>query len=74
MSKLPEACIAAAEELKYHDGPEARARRVILALAENLPDSAVKAALDDFAKSTGDPEEDMRAAIVAALKEIGVKG
>ena len=72
MPNLPEAVVEVARQfVLLQDDPEKCASRVILALAENLPESAVRAALDDFAKSTGDPEEDMRAAIVAALKEVG---
>jgi ribosomal 50S subunit-associated protein YjgA (DUF615 family) len=53
---------------------EATARRVILALAENLPESAVDAgcdAVDKIVGLGGDTDRDVvRATIIAALKEV----
>ena len=53
------------------DMPTARARRVILALASDLPESAVEKALDEYggAEHAYWPAA-MRAAIIAALKDI----
>ena len=77
MSKIPEACIEAAfygvmnpKELLITR--RERARRVINALAENLPESAVDAAqqeLSDRGWLIESPH--LRAAIIAALKEVG---
>jgi hypothetical protein len=80
---IPEACIKAAstaldkENARLHpEFPhlgEARARRVILALAENLPESAIDDACKAYAKFEG-PHcicvTAMRAAIIAALKDV----
>jgi len=60
-------------------GPEARARRVILALADDLPESAVEVALVQYhgkywqgryQESNNNMRNEMRAAVVAALKDI----
>lgn len=75
---IPESVIEAAEVLTSKGYPteertksEVRARAVILALAENLPDSAVEKALSEFdgAERAYWPAA-MRAAIIAALKDI----
>ena len=77
MSKIPEACIEAASLHETDNGyaaPTKVARRVILALADNLPDSAVDTALDEMLKQREDNKGfwyDLRAALVAALKEVG---
>ena len=71
MTKLPEAVIEAAFAHRDYsqDLSADRARRVILALAENLPESAVREAL--IAGNLNDDEYTaMRAAIIAALKDI----
>ena len=75
MSKLPEAVIEAARV--YTDDRydmEVRARRVINALAENLPDSAVDAGLfsyeTSFCRGDVNNRRRIKLAIVAALKDI----
>ena len=69
---IPEAVIDAAScqtRSGVERGPEARARRVINAIADHLPDSAVREAL--IAGNLNDDEYTaMRAAIIAALKDI----
>lgn len=79
---IPESCIEAATvraELNKNgwtnDTDEARARRVILALAESLPDSAVEKAWLAYCKAPKTQSAEtwkaaMRAAIVAALKDV----
>ncbi len=73
MTKLPEACVEAAKvdidkSILVCPSPETRARCVILALAKELPESAV-----DAAKATGiyASSEEARAAIIAALEDVG---
>lgn len=70
---IPEACIEAAHICQ--PTAEVRARRVILALAENPPESAVEKALEKYFEywSSGagrNHNAAIRAAIVAALKDV----
>ena len=83
---IPEGVIEAASirRVEKHGFDAARARRVILALAENLPESAVDAAAKkifahrapphrewgDFAYEQSEYRCCARAAILAALKDI----
>ena len=70
---IPESVIEAASirRVEKHGFDEARARRVILALAEDMPESAVEKALAAFdgAERAYWPAA-MRTAIIAALKDI----
>jgi len=76
MSNLPEACIEAAScqtRTGVERGPEARASRVILALAENLPEHSIGKALSAFYANgveTCSTREAIRAAIAAFLKHV----
>jgi len=76
---IPEACIKAAKSRysidKGFDTDESTARRVILALAENLPESAVEKAWLAYCKApktraAGGWKAAMRVAIIEALKDI----
>ena len=77
MSKIPEAVIeAASTHYADADTPRielsnaARARRVFLALAENLPDSAVEEALSTFYRSENTNHGSMQESIAAFLKHV----
>jgi len=48
---IPEVCIKAAEKNDFACSPELRARRVILALASDLPESAVEKAAFSICQS-----------------------
>ncbi|MFA7308088.1 MAG: hypothetical protein WC026_15605 [Hyphomicrobium sp.] len=66
-----EAASVDAVDVTFVDRHEATARRVILALAESLPESAVeKACAELYARNKFAEPDDMRAALVAALKDI----
>jgi len=69
MGKIPEACIEAIDALRACEA-EARARRVINALAENLPESAVEKARLAY-NDTYPGNVAMRAAIVASEGVVG---
>lgn len=86
MGKLPEAAIEAAMAKcddafgDYKEVATCRTRSVILALANELPESAVRAAylklvdcLDDnmLAAYSRNVDDAIRAAIIAALKDVG---
>ncbi len=81
MSKLPEAVVEAAfdrDDTLDSPSPEDRARRVILALADHLPESAVEKAWEAHCNTPKTRSIDgwrvaMRAAIVDALKDVGGK-
>jgi len=76
MSKIPEAVVDAAFAHRDYsqDLSAGRARRVILALADDLPDSAVDAAVKAFLLYNVDKDErvtiSMRRAIIDALKDV----
>lgn len=69
---IPEACIEAAHICQ--PTAEVRAKGVILALADHLPESAVDAgcdAVNEIVGLGGDTDRDVvRVAIIAALKDI----
>ena len=73
---IPEACVEAVKRRGLDDAFEARARRVITALADHLPDSAVEKAREAYraswAVAQNDAEIDaaMDDAIVSALKDV----
>lgn len=74
MTKLdPEIIEAAAPWNEWGASPEERARRVINALAEHMPEEAVKGALDEFwnVLTRGPDEAAMRGAIATFLKHCG---
>lgn len=83
MSKLPESVVREMESFHRdscypecgNESASDAASRVILALAENLPDDAVHAAMINFTGMNNYLPSDaykMRGAIIAALRELGV--
>ena len=69
---IPESVVEAASILQ--PTAEVRARAVILAMAENLPERVVGKALSAFYANgvkTFSTREALRASIVAALREVG---
>lgn len=75
MTTLPKACAEAARVyVAEHSDAESRARRVILALAKELPESALRKAMDVFwatkLKINSDIEA-VEAAIKAFLEDVG---